>query len=120
MGANHDRYCNGWFDMMSIKTKSDDVIANMLEQNWLSNYRYTTEIILDQGTEFTKEVIESIEKDYGITCQPITTQNPQVNSILEHANQTISNILRTFQVNKSELDLDDPWSRILSAVIFAM
>ena len=61
-----------------------------------------------------------IEKDYGITFWPITTQNPQENFILERAHQTISKILRIFQVNTSELDLDDPWSGILSAVIFAM
>ena len=110
----------GWFDMTSIKTKSTDVIANKLEQTWLPKYLWPTKIILDQGTEFAKEVIEMIEKYYGITRQSITTRNPQANSILESAHQTISNILRTFLVKNSKLDLDDSWSRILSAVIFAM
>ena len=94
--------------------------ANKLEQTWLSKYFWSTNIILDQGTEFTKEVIEMIEKDYGITRQSITTRNPQENPILERAHQTISNILRTFQVNNSKLDLDDPWIGILLGVIFAM
>ena len=53
--------------MTVIKTKSADVIANKLEQTWLSKYPWPTNIILDRGTEFTKEVIEMIEKDYGIT-----------------------------------------------------
>ena len=57
----------GWFGMTSIKTKSADVIANKLEQTWLSKYPWTTKIILDQGTEFTKELIEMIKKDYRIT-----------------------------------------------------
>ena len=61
-----------------------------------------------------------IEKDYGITHQPITTRNPQANFILQCAHQTISNILRTFQVNNSKIDKDDPWSIIMSAVIFVM
>ena len=52
----------GWFDMTEIKTKSDDVIANKLGQTWLSKYPWSTNIILDRGTEFTKEVIEIIEK----------------------------------------------------------
>ena len=67
-----------------------------------------------------KEVIQIILKDYGITRCPITTRNPQANSILERAHHTIRNILRMFQVNNHELDQNDPWSRILSAVIFAM
>ena len=86
----------------------------------LTKHPWPTKIILDWGTGFTKEVIEMIEKDYRITRQPITTRNPQANSILERAHQTISNILRTFQVNNSKLDLDEPWSKILSAIIFAM
>ena len=67
-----------------------------------------------------KEVIQMIEQDYGITRRPITTQNPQENSILERAHQTIGNILHMFQVNNHKLEQDDPWSGILSAVIFAM
>ena len=58
--------------------------------------------------------------DYGITRKPITARNPQANAILERVHQTIGNILRTFQINNSELDTNDPWNGILSAVIFAM
>ena len=52
----------GWFNMTSIKTQSADIIANNLEQTWLSKYLWPTNIILDQGMKFTKEVIEMIEK----------------------------------------------------------
>ena len=61
-----------------------------------------------------------IEKYYVITRWQFTVQNPQENSILEHVHQTISNILRRFQVNNFKLDLDDYWSGILLAIIFAM
>ena len=110
----------GWFNMTKIKTKYADVIANKIEQTWLSKYPLPSKIILDQGTEFMKEVIQMIEQDYGITRRPITTRNPQANSILERAHQTIGNILRTFQVNNHKLEQDDQWSRILSVVILAM
>jgi len=110
----------GWFDMTAIKTKSADVIANKIEQTWLTKYPWPSQIILDRGTEFMKEVIPMLEKDYGIKRRPITTRNPQANSILERAHQTIGNILRTFQINKYELEQNDPWSGILLAVIFAM
>ena len=98
----------GWFDMTAIKTKTADVIANKIEQTWLTTYPWPDKVILDQGTEFMKEVILMLEQDYRITCCPIRTQNPQANSILERAHQTIGNILCTFQVNNSEIDLDDP------------
>ena len=79
-----------------------------------------TQIILDHGNEFMVEVTKMLKKDYGITCKPITTQNPQANARLECVHQTIGNILCTFQVNNTEINANDPWSRILSAVIFAM
>ena len=106
----------GWFDMTAIKTKSADEIANKIEQTWLTKYPWPSKIILDRGTEFMKEVIPMLEQDYGITRRPITTHNPQANSILERAHQTIGNILRTFQLNNHELN--DAWDGILSAVIF--
>ena len=51
-----------------------------------------------------------IEKDYGIKLKRITARNPQANAIIERAHQTIGNVLRTFQVQNTILDKDDPWS----------
>ena len=62
-----------------------------------------------------------IGQDYRTTRCSIKTREPQKKSILERAHQTMSNILHTFQsTNNQELEQDDPWIRILSAVIFAM
>ena len=61
-----------------------------------------------------------IEKDYGIKLKRITARNPQANAIIERAHQTIGNVLRTFQVQNTILDKDDPWSGILAATMFAM
>ena len=50
----------------------------------------------------------------------ITTRNPQANAIIERVHQTIDNVLRTFDVNKTVLDSDDPWGGILSATAVAI
>ena len=110
----------GWFDMVPIHTKRADIIANKLEQTWLMKYPWPTKVVLDRGTEFMAEVKTMLRDEYNIIRKPITTRNPQANAILERAHQTIGNIIRTFQINKSDLDLLDPWNGILSAVIFAM
>ena len=86
----------GWFGMTAIKTKSSDLIANNIEQTWLSKYLWPSKIILDLGTKFTKEAIWMIEQDYRITRCPITTRNPQANSILERSHQTLGHILPMF------------------------
>ena len=106
--------------MTEINAKHANVIANKLEQTWLSKYPWPTQVVLNQGTEFMAKVATMLKEDYGITCKPITTRNPQANSILEHVHQTISNILRSFLVNNSELEPKNPWKGMLSTVIFAM
>ena len=110
----------GWFDMTSIKTKRADIIANKLECAWLKKYPRPTQVILDRGKEFMAEVITLLRDEYDVKRKPITTRNPQENAILEQAHQTIGNIIRTFQLDKAELDMDDPWEGILAAVIFAL
>ena len=46
----------GWFDMVPIETKRADIIANKLEQAWLTKYPWRTKVVLDRGTEFMAEV----------------------------------------------------------------
>ena len=98
----------GWFDMSAIKTKQADVIANALESTWLCKYPRPTAVIMDRGTEFMAEVVSLLRDDYDITRKLITTRNPQANTILELAHQTIGNIIRTFQLSKAELNMENP------------
>ena len=110
----------GWFEIKEIKTKTADVVANEVELTWLTRYPWPEKVIMDRGKEFLAEFADMIEKDYGIKLKRITARNPQANAIIERAHQTIGNVLRTFQVQNTILDKDDPWSGILAATMFAM
>ena len=85
---------------------------------WLTKYPRPTKVILDRDTEFMAEVITLLRDDYDIQRKPITSRNPQTDAIFEQAHQTIGNIIRNFQLDKTELDMENPWEGILSAVIF--
>jgi hypothetical protein len=51
----------------------------------------------------------------------ISTQNPQVNVIIEHVHQTLGNLIRSFQLqDKPYYDLDDPWGGILVAIALVL
>ena len=65
------------------------------------------------------EFAEMIKHDYGIKKRPATVRNPQSNSVLERIHATVGNMVRTFQVNELELDEENPWDGILTAVMFA-
>jgi hypothetical protein len=109
----------GWFEIREVPgTKRADVVANIVEQVWLTRYPWPQEVILDRGTEFMAEFSAMLENDYGIKKRPITKRNPQANAIVERVHQTIGNMIRIFQVQN--MDEEDPWTGILNAVAFAI
>ena len=61
-----------------------------------------------------------IKNDYGIKGKPITTRNPQANSVVERIHQVLANMVRTFELENKYLDKEDPWKAILSATAFAV
>ena len=110
----------GWFEMKTIKEKSAIEIANLLEIVWLSRYPWPIKIIYDQGTEFMAEFAAMITDEYGIKKKPATKRNPRANSILERIHQTLNNVLRTYELHRSDLAQDEAWEGILSSVMFAL
>ena len=50
----------------------------------------------------------------------LTARNPQTNSITERVHQTVGKILHTFCMHDIILDKDNPWYRILTALMFAI
>ncbi len=56
--------------------------------------------------------------DYGIKKKPVAKRNPQANSVVQRVHQTMGNMIRTFQVQN--MDEENPWSGILSAVAFTV
>ena len=86
----------------------------------LTKYPRPTKVLLARGTEFMAEVSSLLRDDYNIKHKPITARNLKANAIIERTHQTIGNIIRTFQLDKKKLDMENPWEGILSAVIFAM
>jgi hypothetical protein len=82
----------GWFEMREIPNKEAITIANLVEQTWFTRYPWPSQVIFDRGKEFMGEFAKMVQRDYGIKRKPITTRNPQANSIIERVHQTIGNI----------------------------
>ena len=111
----------GWFEIVEIPNKQADIVSNKFKQTWLARYPWPKECILNRGKEFCGEIITLLRDKYGIKRKPITTRNPQANSMVERAHQTLANLIRAKNIRgKSDLDPDDPWTGILTAVRFGM
>ena len=109
----------GWFEVVETPNKQADTVANLIENNWLTRYPWPTKVISDRGGEFMAEVNAMLVNDYGIRAKRITTRNPQANALLERIHQTIGNMIRTFQVQSTDINENYPWTGILSATRFA-
>jgi len=81
------------------------VIANGLEIHWLTRHPWPTEITMDKGREFAREVSETLENKYGVKRKIITSRNPQSNSMIERCHKTLHNMIRSAQI-KDKRDLD--------------
>ena len=110
----------GWFEIAEISSKGSDEIANILEMTWLNRYPWPSQVVMDRGREFMGDVIRLLTKDYGIQRKPITTRNPQANSIVERAHQTLHNMIRTQRIRSKNDLANGTWNGLLSAVAFAM
>jgi hypothetical protein len=111
----------GWFELKQCHTKKADEIANLVEQTWLSKYPWPEYITYDGGPEFKAEFGDLLRNEYsGIKTKPSSKRNPQANAILERAHGTIGNMIRTFELEEIDLDEDDPFSGLVSAVGFAI
>jgi hypothetical protein len=109
----------GWFEVREIDTKHAYNVAEAVELAWLTRYPRPNIITYDKGTEFLAEFAKMVKNDYGLICKPITTRNPQSNAVLERIHKTIADIIRTHQLNDIELDVQDPWSGVLAAAMWA-
>lgn len=111
----------GWVEIKDIENKQSSTIANIVEQTWIMRYPWPKVITYDQGKEFLGDFAQMVRRDYGIKMRPITVRNPQANSVVERVHQTIGNMLKTFKLyDKEDWDEEDPWSGILTAVMFGL
>jgi hypothetical protein len=59
--------------------------------------------------------------NYGQKSKPKSTHsNPQSNGIVERVHAVLNDMLRTHRFSETEMDVDDPWSDILSSTAFAI
>ena len=109
----------GWFEIVEIPDKKSGTLSQLLEQVWLTRYPRPSKIIFDNGTEFKKDFRYIID-DFGIKPTPTSVKNPQANSVLERVHKVLTNMLRSKNIKRLDLNPDDPWIEILSSVGYAI
>lgn len=97
------------FPLKKVKTRQ---IVNALVQ--FSRVGIPTEVLTDQGTNFTSRQIREVYSMLGIQAVKTTPYHPQTDGMVERFNQTLKAMLRKF-VSKTGSD----WDQWLPYLLFA-
>ena len=73
----------------------------------------------DNGSEFKSLFIDLCE-NFGLKPKRTTDYNPQSNVIIERVHAVLGNSFRTFELEKRELDEDNPFEEFLTATAYAI
>ena len=107
-------------EIRTVTSACADLVSYIGELALRTRYPLSSKVKVDRGNNFLAEFKTMIQAFYGITVKPITSRNPQANSILERVHQTIGKTIGTFKVHGMVLDDENPWDRILASTMFAM
>jgi hypothetical protein len=59
-------------------------------------------------------------ENYSIKAKPTTSHNPQANSIIEQVHKVINTMLRSFDLEKENLEEDNPFEYFLQSTAWAI
>ena len=117
---------SGLLEIRRIKKKTAAHAATKFYEMWIARYPRPLYCVHDLGSEYIGEEFSNLLHHYQIKNKPITSKNPQANSIIERVHLTMGNMLRsmilTAQKNNFHLineDADDFVDTALAATQLA-
>jgi transposase InsO family protein len=109
----------GWFEIVQANSKTATSIQDLFHNTWLARYPRPQFIVFDNGGEFKREFKQMCE-NYGIKAKPTTSHNPQANAIIERVHKVVNNMLRSFDLEKEQLEEENPFEYFLQSTAWAI
>ena len=107
-------YVTKWEEAEPIHSCTKEVVAKFIDENIITRFRCPLNLISDQGTQFIKETIETLLKEFLIGHHKTSAYHPQANGAMESFNKTLTKGL-TKICNMDKDDWDDKVPVILWA-----
>jgi len=107
-------YLAKWVETKEIKAKIEEKVAEFLRENIFYKFGYPRELVTDQGSQFTSNLIEDLLTHHKIKHRTSTPYHPQANGQVEVTNRALEGIL-TKVVSSSRKDwadrlVEDSWA----------
>eukprot|EP00253_Pinus_taeda_P003172 PITA_03172 len=99
-------YLTKWVETKTIKAATEEKVAEFLREKFFYKFGYPRELVTDQGSQFTSNLIKELLAHHKIKHRTSTPYHPQVNGQVEVTNRALEGIL-TEVVSSSRKDWAD-------------
>jgi len=99
-------YLTKWDETKEIKATIEEKVAKFLWENVFYKFGYPRELVIDQGSQFTSNMIKDLLGQHKIKHRTSTPYHPQTNGQVEVTNRALGDIL-TKVVSSSRKDWAD-------------
>jgi len=99
-------YLSKWVEMKAINVEIEEKVVEFLSENVFYKFGYPRELVTDQGSQFTSNMIEDLLSQHKIKHRISTPYHPQANGQVEVTNRALEGIL-TKVVSSSKKDWAD-------------
>ena len=86
-------YLTKWAETKAIKAATEEKVAEFLRENIFYKFGYPRELVTDQGSQFTSNLIEDLLAHHKIKHRTSTPYHPQANGQVEVTNRALEGIL---------------------------
>eukprot|EP00253_Pinus_taeda_P029207 PITA_29207 len=99
-------YLKKWVETKAIKATTEEKVVEFLRENIFYNFGYLRELVTNQGSQFTSNLIEDLLAHHKIKHITSTPYHPQANGQVEVTNRALEEIL-TKVVSSGRKDWED-------------
>ena len=86
-------YLTKWERTKAIKATTEENVAEFLRENIFYNFGYPRELVTDQGSQFSSNLIQDLLTDHKIKHRTSTPYHPQANGQVEVTSRALEGIL---------------------------
>ena len=87
-------YLTKWAETEVIKAATKKKVVELLRENVFYKFGYPRELVIDQGSLFTSNIVEDLLSQHKIKHRTSTPYHPQANGKVEVTNKALEGILK--------------------------
>jgi hypothetical protein len=107
-------YLTKWIEAFPLRNMTAEAVATVFINEIICRHSVPRELLSDQGTQFTSNLVQSISNYFKINKIFTAPYNPQCNGLTERNNKTLCHMLAAYSYSNQS-----NWNLYLPLVLFA-